>query len=206
MLFCPILINSLCVTVSFIMHMNDFTSIALRECDTSVFIIISKLHHSTIWKLLMNNTKSSVIGILNRCDMTGIFHFRDSSIFPIGIAVFCTGCRCHLFEFSFPVCKLHDPSGMVGHFFKLSFFIIRVGQAAPIVCLRFFKFSIFEIGKDMPLPFRSSFRSIFPSRSNDMISVPGCSSTYPVSVSFKDSSAVFLPVSSSLPFSETVLS
>ena len=45
-----------------------------------------------------------------------------------------------------------------------------------------------------------------PSRSNDMISVPGCSSTYPVSVSFKDSSAVFLPVSSSLPFSETVLS
>ena len=147
MLFCPILINSLCVTVSFIMHMNDFTSIALRECDTSVFIIISKLHHSTIWKLLMNNTKSSVIGILNRCDMTGIFHFRDSSIFPIGIAVFCTGCRCHLFEFSFPVCKLHDPSGMVGHFFKLSFFIIRVGQAAPIVCLRFFKFSIFEIGK-----------------------------------------------------------
>ena len=129
------------------MHMDYPAPVPLGQRDKTVFVIIGKLHRPAVREFLADDAEPPVIGVLHGGDPAGILHLCDPSVFPIGIAVFCTGCRCHLFEFSFPVCQLHAPSGVVGHFFKLSFFIIRVGQAAPIVCLRFFKFSIFEIGK-----------------------------------------------------------
>ena len=77
------------------MHVDDFTSIALCECNAAVFVIVGKLHCSAVRKLLVDDTESFVIGIFYGCDMAGIFNFRDSSVFPIGISVLCPGCCCH---------------------------------------------------------------------------------------------------------------